>query len=123
MEAFDDFVKTIARLRAPDGCPWDRKQTHESIKDNMLEEAQEAVDAIDNNDLVNLQEELGDVLLQVVLQSQIAADAGEFTIEDVCRSVNEKIIRRHPHVFGNRTAKDASDVEAIWQEVKAQEKA
>jgi tetrapyrrole methylase family protein/MazG family protein len=90
------FIETIAALRAPDGCPWDRAQTHGSIAANMLEEAFEAVDAIEEGDVSHLKEELGDVLLQVVLQSQIAADAGEFTIEDVARDATEKMVRRHP---------------------------
>ena len=86
---FDAFVETIAKLRAPDGCPWDREQTHASIAHNMIEEAYEAVDAIEARDVAHLREELGDVLLQVVLQSQIAADAGEFTIDDVWRYQRE----------------------------------
>lgn len=92
-EAFAAFVDTIAALRAPDGCPWDREQTHDSIAHNMIEEAYEAVDDIEKRDLKHLREELGDVLLQVVLQSQIAADAGEFDVADVCQDVNEKMIR------------------------------
>ena len=99
-DEFAAFVDTIAALRAPGGCPWDREQTHESIARNMIEEAYEAVAAIEQHDAAHLREELGDVLLQVVLQSQIAADAGEFTVADVCHDVNEKMIRRHPHVFG-----------------------
>ena len=95
---FDAFAATIEALRAPDGCPWDREQTHQSIAHNMIEEAYEAVDAIEAGDMAHLREELGDVLLQVVLQSQIAADAGEFDIADVCRDVNEKMIRRHPQL-------------------------
>ena len=98
---FDAFVATIAQLRAPDGCPWDRAQTHQSIAHNMIEEAYEAVDAIEAEDVKHLREELGDVLLQVVLQAQIAADAGEFTIDDVCRDINDKMVRRHPHIFGD----------------------
>lgn len=120
---FGEFVSTIARLRAPGGCPWDQKQTHESISRNMIEEAYEAVDAIEQNDSHHLREELGDVLLQVVLQSQIAADANEFTIVDVCRDVNEKMIRRHPHVFGEEvSARSANDVLDIWDKVKLSEK-
>ena len=107
---FDDFVATIAALRAPDGCPWDRAQTHQSIAHNMIEEAYEAVDAIESGDTAHLREELGDVLLQVVLQSQIAADAGAFDIDDVCADVNAKMIRRHPHVFGEARADNASEV-------------
>lgn len=119
---FDAFVETIARLRAPDGCPWDRAQTHDSIAKNMIEEAYEAVDAIEAGDSAHLREELGDVLLQVVLQSQIAADAGEFDINDVCAGINEKMIRRHPHIFGDAQAETPDDVESIWSQVKLAEK-
>ena len=120
--SFDAFVATISALRAPDGCPWDREQTHGSIAHNMIEEAYEAVDAIDAGSATHLREELGDVLLQVVLQSQIAADAGEFTIDDVCADVNAKMIRRHPHVFGDASASDASAVLGLWDQVKLAEK-
>ena len=120
--AFDEFVATIEALRAPDGCPWDREQTHRSIAGNMVEEAYEAVDAIEADDGPHMLEELGDVLLQVVLQSQIAADAGEFTIDDVCRTVNEKIVRRHPHVFGGMEAGDANEVLDVWDQIKMAEK-
>lgn len=119
---FDEFVETIAALRAPGGCPWDREQTHKSIAPNMIEEAYEAVEAIEEDDTVHLREELGDVLLQVVLQSQIAADAGEFTIDDVCRDVNAKIVRRHPHVFGDAKAGSSEEVLAVWDKIKAGEK-
>ncbi len=121
--SFNEFVATIAKLRAPDGCPWDREQTHESIAPNMVEEAYEAVDAIESGDFRHVREELGDVLLQVVLQSQIAADAGEFTIDDVCADVNEKMIRRHPHVFGEARADNAAEVLDLWDQVKLAEKA
>ena len=120
--AFDQFVATIAALRAPDGCPWDREQTHESIAHNMIEEAYEAVDAIEARDVVHLREELGDVLLQVVLHSQIAADAGEFDIDDVCADVNAKMVRRHPHVFGEASAENASEVLDLWDKVKLAER-
>lgn len=120
--AFDEFVATVAALRAPDGCPWDREQTHLSIAPNMIEEAYEAVDAIEQNDIVHLREELGDVLLQVVLQSQIAKDEGEFTIDDVCADVNDKMIRRHPHVFGDATAGGANEVLQVWDKIKLKEK-
>lgn len=119
---FEGLVATIAALRAPDGCPWDREQTHASIASNMIEEAYEAVDAIESGDVDHLREELGDVLLQVVLQSQIAADAGEFTIEDVCRDIDAKMVRRHPHVFGDAKAKSAGDVLELWDSVKLAEK-
>lgn len=120
--AFNDFVATIEALRAPDGCPWDREQTHQSISSNMIEEAYEAVDAIEANATHHIKEELGDVLLQVVLQSQIAADAGEFTIDDVCRDINAKMVRRHPHVFGDAQAADANEVLDLWDQVKLAEK-
>lgn len=121
--SFDQFVATIAALRAPDGCPWDKEQTHESIAHNMIEEAYEAVDAIEADDTEHLREELGDVLLQVVLQSQIASDAGEFTIDDVCADVNAKMIRRHPHVFGEARANNANEVLDLWDQVKLAERA
>ena len=118
---FDAFVATIEALRAPDGCPWDREQTHASIAHNMIEEAYEAVDAIESNSIAHVREELGDVLLQVVLHCQIAADEGEFTIDDVCRDVNEKMIRRHPHVFGEAAAANANEVLGLWDQVKLAE--
>ena len=121
-ETFAAFVDTIAALRAPNGCPWDREQTHESIARNMIEEAYEAVDAIEAGDVAHMREELGDVLLQVVLQSQIAADAGEFDIEDVAADVDAKMVRRHPHVFGDEAAAGASEVLNLWDKVKLQEK-
>lgn len=118
---FDALVRTIWRLRQPDGCPWDREQTHASIAKNMIEEAYEAVDAIEGSQVRHLEEELGDVLMQVVLQAQIAADAGEFTLDDVCRGINEKLVRRHPHVFGEASAESADDVVGIWDQVKLDE--
>lgn len=121
-DAFQHLVDTIWRLRQPDGCPWDRKQTHASIAKNMIEEAYEAVDCIEANDPEHLREELGDVLMQVVLHAQIAADAGEFTCADVVRDIDEKLIRRHPHVFGEAQAADADDVLKIWDQVKLKEK-
>jgi tetrapyrrole methylase family protein / MazG family protein len=123
-QGFDEFVEVIAALRAPDGCPWDREQTHRSIAKNMVEEAYEAVHAIETDDVAEIRDELGDVLLQVVLQSQIAADAGEFTIDDVIAAITAKIIRRHPHVFGEEVAADtASEVLANWDQIKATERA
>ncbi len=113
----DRLIRTIWRLRQADGCSWDREQTHASITKNMVEEAYEAVDAIEANDAAHLCEELGDVLEQVLLHSQIAADAGEFDIDDVARGLNEKLVRRHPHVFGDlaRAAegRSASSVGAV----------
>ena len=120
--AFDSFVDTVARLRSPDGgCPWNRAQTHASIGDYMIEEAYEALDAIQAGSIDHLREELGDVLLQVVLHSQIAADAGEFTIDDVCEGIDEKMVRRHPHVFGNASAENANEVSDLWEQVKLAE--
>ncbi|MCL2492351.1 MAG: nucleoside triphosphate pyrophosphohydrolase [Coriobacteriia bacterium] len=121
--AFSRFVETIAALRAPDGCPWDIEQTHRSIARNMLEEAYEVVDAIEADDTAHLREELGDVLLQVVLQCQIAQDAGAFTIDEVCQDVNDKIIRRHPHVFGDVRAGAANEVLDMWDRIKRDERA
>ncbi len=121
---FDRLVRTMWRLRQPDGCPWDREQTHRSITRNMVEEAYEAVEAIKADDATHLAEELGDVLEQVVLHAQIAADDGAFTIDDVIHGLNEKLVRRHPHVFGEHAAAgDGGEVQDIWDEVKAAERA
>ena len=120
---FTAFVETIAALRAPEGCPWDKAQTHQSIAHNMIEEAYEAAEALEAGDVAAIREELGDVLLQVVLQSQIAQDAGEFTIDDVCGDIDAKIVRRHPHIFGQEAAADAADVQKIWDAIKLQEHA
>ena len=121
---FDRLVRTIWRLRQPDGCPWDREQTHRSITRNMVEEANEAVEANEADDATHLAEELGDVLEQVVLHAQIAADDGAFTIDDVVHGLNEKLVRRHPHVFGEHAAAgDGGEVQDIWDEVKAAERA
>ena len=120
--AFDAFVETIATLRGPDGCPWNRAQTHESLEEYLIEEAYEAADAIESGDPDHIREELGDVLLQVVLQSQVAADAGNFTIDDVCETIDKKMIRRHPHVFGDANAQNANEVADLWEQVKLSEK-
>ncbi len=121
---FDRLVRTMWRLRQPDGCPWDREQTHHSITKHLVEEAYEAVEAIEANDREHLIEELGDVLEQVVLHAQIAADEGAFTIDDVVRGLNEKLVRRHPHVFGEHAAAgDGGEVQDIWDDVKAAERA
>lgn len=119
---FDRLARTIWRLRQEDGCPWDKVQTHQSIAKNMIEEAFEAVDAIEANDLPHLQEELGDVLMQVLLHAQIADDADEFTLDEVCHELNEKLVRRHPHVFGELDASDADEVLQIWDSVKKTER-
>ncbi len=118
----EELIAVIAKLRAPDGCPWDRAQTHTSLRPNMIEEAYEAVDAIDDNDMKHLREELGDVLLQVLLHSQIAKEAGEFTLEDVAQELKEKLIHRHPHVFGNAEIGTADEVKDVWDKLKAEEK-
>ena len=99
MQEFDRLVEIVKRLRAPDGCPWDKKQTLYSLKDAIMEEAAELVDALDNKDIENIKEELGDVLLHVVFHSETASESGLFNIEDVAKGINEKLIRRHPHVF------------------------
>ena len=122
--AFDAFVETVAKLRSPDGgCAWNRAQTHESLGEYLIEEAYETLDAIEDGNPDHLREELGDVLLQVVLNSQVATDAGEFTIDDVCETINEKMIRRHPHVFGDVKAENANEVADLWEQVKLAEKA
>lgn len=122
MEKFDEFVATIAALRSENGCPWDRKQTHESLKECLVEETGEVLEAIDKKDDANLCEELGDVLLQVVMHAQIAAEEGRFTIEDVINGVNEKMIRRHPHVFGDIKVSSVEEGLDLWEQIKQQEK-
>ena len=117
--AFDQFVATISALRAPDGCPWDREQTHSSIAHNMIEEAYEAVDAIEAGDVAHMREELGDVLLQVVLLSQIAKEEGLFDIDDVIRKISKKMVHRHPHVFGTPEEREKK---RSWEELKREEK-
>ena len=119
---FADFCEIIAQLRAPGGCPWDIKQTHESLKKCLTEETGEVLEAIDHKDDGNLCEELGDVLLQVVMHAQIAAEENRFTIDDVIQSVSEKMIRRHPHVFGDAKAETQEESLALWQEIKRKEK-
>lgn len=118
----EKLIETVRILRSPQGCEWDRAQTHKTLKPNMLEEAYEAVDAIDSGDTANLQEELGDVLLQVLLHSQIADDEGEFTLDDVAKELNEKLIHRHPHVFGNIKVSSTQDIIDNWDKLKKEEK-
>jgi MazG family protein len=120
---FAAFVELMARLRAPGGCPWDRKQTAESLKPYVLEEAYEVVAAIEQGDPREICEELGDLLLQVVFQARVAEDAGQFAIADVVRGIHEKLVRRHPHVFGDATAADAEEVLTNWELIKQKEKA
>ena len=122
MENWKKLVEIIATLRAPNGCQWDREQTHTSLRPNMIEEAYEAVDAIDENNMEHLKEELGDVLLQVVLHSQIAKEEGAFDIEDVAGDLNKKLIHRHPHVFGNTKAESTKEILENWDKLKAEEK-
>jgi MazG family protein len=121
-ERFGALVELIARLRGPGGCPWDREQTHESLKSNALEEAYEVVEAIDAGDDAHLRGELGDLLLQVVFHAQIAAEAGRFTIGDVVRGVAQKMVRRHPHVFGSATAATPAEVLRNWEALKEAER-
>ena len=118
----EELIAVIAKLRSPEGCPWDREQTHASLRPNMIEEAYEAVDAIDDNDMKHLQEELGDVLLQVLLHSQIASENGSFTIEDVAKELKDKLIHRHPHVFGDAQIDSPDGVVEAWEKLKAEEK-
>jgi len=112
----------VARLRAPGGCPWDREQTHESLKRNLLEESYEVIEAIDQGDPIVLSEELGDLLVQVAFHADIANEAGDFQLEDVLRKINSKLVRRHPHVFADGHAQDAREVERNWEQIKAQER-
>ncbi|MDY6906777.1 MAG: nucleoside triphosphate pyrophosphohydrolase [Chloroflexota bacterium] len=121
MDSFTTLVDIMARLRGPGGCPWDQEQTHQTIKGNTLEEAYEVVEAIDRGGGAMLCEELGDLLMQVVLHAQMASDEGEFAIGDVIAGVNEKLIRRHPHVFGDAHARDAQEVIASWEATKRAE--
>lgn len=118
----EKLIDIIKILRSENGCAWDREQTHTTLRRNMLEEAYEAVDAIDDNDMKHLKEELGDVLLQVVLHAQIAAEENEFNIEDVAKEISDKLIRRHPHVFGNVEVSGTDDIIHNWEEIKKQEK-
>ncbi len=113
----------VARLRASDGCPWDREQTHQSLRDAIIDEAYEVTDAIDSGDPDNLAEELGDLLLLITMHAQIAAEAAAFTIEDVQKSIATKIVGRHPHVFGDEVAETQADLSRIWKEAKVRERA
>lgn len=123
MHTFEELTAVVAKLRSEQGCPWDREQTFESLKPYLIEESGEVLAAIDNRDMENLCEELGDVLYQVMIHSQIAAEQGLFTIDDVVDGVCEKMIRRHPHVFGDAVAKTPEESLELWRAVKKQEKA
>lgn len=123
MSAMLELRETIARLRGPGGCPWDQEQTHQSLVRCLIDEVSELIDTIDREDRPHMREELGDVLIQVYFHAQIAAEAGAFDLEDVAREVNEKLIRRHPHVFGDHAKlATAGQVITKWEEIKATEK-
>ncbi len=121
-EKFNRLVEIMARLRAKDGCPWDLEQTYDSIKPYTIEETYEVLDAIDARDFPHLAEELGDFMLQAVFYAQMAAEEGHFTIDDSLEAINSKLIRRHPHIFGDAEAKTAGEVKQRWDEIKRQEK-
>ena len=122
-EWFERLVALQARLRATDGCPWDREQTHATLRTYLIEEAYEVLDAMKSGDDAKFANEMGDLLLQIVFHSQIATEEGRFTVADVIREVHEKMVRRHPHVFGEKRAKDAAEVLRNWEQIKAQERA
>src|ERR1700728_3436697 len=117
-----EAVAIMARLRGPDGCPWDREQTFDTIKRHTLEETYEVFDAIDRRAWPDLKDELGDLLLQVLFYAQMASEAGYFTIEDVAANLNAKLIRRHPHIFGDVVASDSAEVLRNWEQIKQSEK-
>ncbi len=122
LERFETLVDIIARLRAPDGCPWDKKQTHTSLREFLLEECYEVLAALDEEDPTKLCDELGDLLLQIVLHAQIATEEGEFRLGDVMKSINTKLVHRHPHIFGSVKVKDADDVAHNWEALKQEER-
>ncbi len=119
---FQRLVKIMATLRAPGGCPWDREQTRESLKPFLIEEAYEVLEALDQGGKEKLQEELGDLLLQVVFHAQVAAELGEFTVHEVLQTVTDKLTRRHPHVFGESRAETAAEVLSNWERLKQEER-
>src|SRR5438093_8901666 len=121
-ETFTRLVDLMARLRAPGGCPWDREQTPASLRPYLLEEVYEVLEAIDAGDPAHLRDELGDLLLQIVFQSQLATEAGRFTVADVARAIADKLVRRHPHVFGDVQVRDADEVMRNWRRLKAAER-
>jgi tetrapyrrole methylase family protein / MazG family protein len=120
--SFESFVEIVAHLRAPNGCPWDREQTHESLRKHLLEESYEAISAIDSGDFTDMREEFGDLLLQVVLQSQIANEEKEFNVSQVIHGIHSKIVRRHPHVFGDLKLEGVDGVLANWEKLKEKER-
>jgi tetrapyrrole methylase family protein/MazG family protein len=121
-EWFEKLVAVQARLRAPNGCPWDREQTHQSLRTYLIEEAYEVLEALESGDDAKFAEEMGDLLLQIVFHSQIATEEGRFTVAEVIREIHDKMIRRHPHVFGETTAKDSAEVLRNWEQIKAEER-
>src|SRR5256884_2686251 len=121
-EWFEKLVAVQARLRAPKGCPWDREQTHQTLRTYLLEEAYEVLEALDHGDDAKFAEEMGDLLLQIVFHSQIAQEEGRFNVSDVIREIHDKMIRRHPHVFGATRAKDSAEVLRNWEQIKAEER-
>src|SRR5512135_1826475 len=121
-EAFAELVRIMERLRGPGGCPWDREQTHESIKPYVIEEAYEVAEAIEDGDMAELRAELGDLLLQIVFHAEMASERDLFTVEDVVRGVTEKMIRRHPHVFSDTEVKNSAEVLRNWARIKAEER-
>jgi len=121
MDGFDELVRVMARLRAPDGCPWDAEQTHRSLRPYLLEEVYEALEAIDAEDWPRLCDELGDVLLQVVFHAQLAAERGDFDLDDVTAAIVTKLKRRHPHVFGDTTVSGSDEVVDRWEQLKREE--
>ena len=121
MQEFNRLIEIIKALRAPNGCPWDKKQTMYSLKNDMMEEMAELLDALDNKDIENIKEELGDIMLHIVFHSVIAEEDKLFNIEDVLKNINEKLIRRHPHVFSDVVVKDAEEVTVNWDKIKEEE--
>ena len=122
LSRFDALVDIIAKLRAPDGCPWDRQQTHASLRESFLQECYEVLEALDEGNHEELYQELGDLLLHIILQAQIAAEAGEFDINDVIKNISTKLIHRHPHVFGSKKVENAEEVIQNWEALKAEER-
>jgi MazG family protein len=122
-EWFERLAAVQARLRAPDGCPWDREQTHASLRTYLIEEAYEVLEALESGDDGKFAEEMGDLLLQIVFHSQIAKEEGRFSVSDVIREVHDKMVRRHPHVFGKKRAKDSAEVLKNWEQIKKEERA
>src|SRR6266700_1498970 len=121
-EWFEKLVAVQARLRAPNGCPWDREQTHQSLRTYLLEEAYEVLEALESGNDAKFSEEMGDLLLQIIFHSQIAREEGRFTVSDVIRKIHDKMVRRHPHVFGETRAKDSAEVLRNWEQIKAEER-